>query len=132
MPPPLSAYENLVLKRAELRSLQFQPGNVPTATPCFTIFPGRCKMGSKFKAFAFPGGSLQFIGFYDDVAAIHDCLSVGNNFAGDICQCWTLVQGGDQVVDNKIRGRMFLTFRIPDYRALAGRRRPGTTARYIW
>lgn len=132
MPPALSIYQNQANKQAELRELSFQPINVPTALPCFTVFPGRCKMGMKFKAFAFPRGSLQFIGFYDDVAAIHDCLSIGNSYAGEICQCWTLVKGGDQVVDGKIRGRIFLTFRIPDYFALRGRKRPGTTARYIW
>jgi hypothetical protein len=72
MPPSLSAYENQVNKFRQTAELLAETASAPTLVPCTTLFERPCKMGSKFHALAYPGGVLQFIGFYDSVLQIHE------------------------------------------------------------
>ena len=72
MPPSLSAYENQVNKFRQTGELLAETASVPVGVPCTTVFERPCIMGKKFHALAYPGGILQFIGFYDAVMQIHE------------------------------------------------------------
>ena len=132
MPPSLSAYDNQVNKFQQTRELLQELDNIPVAVPCFTLFPRSCRNGSKFLAFAYPAGRLQYIGLWDNLNDLHECLALFHTYPGAVCECRWPVRGGDNVVDNIPRGKLFFKFRIPDYRKLALVRRPGTTLPYVW
>jgi len=132
MPPSLSAYENQVNKFQQTRQLLQEMAPAPVLLPCFTIFRRPCKMGIRLTALAYPLGALQFIGFYDDLDALLNCLAIGNTYAGVQAEIRVTLFGEDNVVNNIPRGKLIFKFTIPDFKALEGRRRPGTTARYVW
>lgn len=128
----LSAYANQVNKFTQTRELLHSIAPAPVLLPCFTIFRRPCKFGVKLVALVYPRGALQFVGFFDDLDAMLNCLAIDNSFAGVRAEIRRNIFPADNVVNNVPRGKLLHSFTLPDFVQLEKVKRPGRQLNYVW